>query len=356
MGRAMIILCLGLLIALGYTFIGTNNQVKRITASNAGYANLMQAKNSAQFAIQVAINNINEDPNWSENYNSEQTAWIDSLLGAETSLWIENVSQTTNDSGLQEETFRINATANYNGEEASVKTLYKKSELHFVPEFKSVISFSTDNFTFLMADSATLSGSDPMGSCSDMPGIITTSAADSSQIAGNNNGQIQGSPAIKVDEDASYTSFSELVSYLDEMPDVIHLPGSYTGSLGDSTSPGVYFVDSPVNIKSDISEGFGILVVREDGRLYYKGNTDIADKLTFNGLVIFEDAMDFKADHTPSISGSVVIGNTGPAPTLDVVLDGSIKIAYDCNAPKYARKASALIFDQDGFRRIVTFE
>lgn len=356
MGRAMIIICSGLIIALGYTILGANNQAERLTNSNVGYANRVQAHNSAQIAIQVGIENINEDPNWVENHDSEDKAWNDTINGAETTLWIEKVSEHTTDSGLKEETFRIHASATYGEQNASVTSLYEKSELHYVPDFKSVISFTSSNFTFLMADSASISGSDPNGSCDEMPGLIASTPSDSTEIAGNSNGQIQGNPAIQVDENASYTSFGELVDYLDSMSEVEHLSGNYSGALGDSTNPGVYFIDSPVDIQSDITEGFGILVIRDDGKLYYQGNSDIADQLTFRGLVIFEDAWDFHADNTPSISGSVVLNNSDSAPTLDVVLDGPITINYDCNAQKYARQASALIFDQDGFRRIVTFE
>jgi len=357
MGRAMIIICSGLIIALGYTILGTNNQAQRLTSTNVGYANQMQAQNAAQIAIQVGIENINEDPAWVDAHDTVSNAWNDTINGADTQLWIEKVSQTTNDSGLQEETFRIHANATFDGQSASVTSLYEKSELHYVPEFKSVMSFSSGNFTFVMADSATINGSDSMGSCEDLPGIMASSSADSTEIANNTgSGQIQGNPSIKVDESTSYTSYGELVDYLEGMSEVKHLTGNYSGTLGDSTSPGVYFVDSPVDIQSDISNGYGILVIQDDGKLYYQGNTDIADQLTFNGLVIFEDAWDFKADNTPSISGSVVLGNSDSAPTLDVVLDGSISINYDCNAQKYARQASALIFDQDGFRRIVTFE
>lgn len=357
MGRAMIIICSGLLIALGYVAISTSNRGKTVIQSNAGYANTYKAKNSAHLALQIAINKINEDPVWKDNHNTETNAWKDTLEGVETEVWIEALSDTI-DAGIREETFRIHANGSLENQQAKIISVYKKSDLHFVPEFKSVITFSTDNFTFLMADSASLNGSDPVGSCDDMPGIITTSAVDSSQIAGNSgSGQIQGNPAIKVDQNASYTSFGELVAYLNEMPDVWHLSGNYMGTLGDSTNPGVYIVDSQADIKSDIKEGYGILVIREFGKLLYKGNHDVTENLTFKGLLVFENARYFQTGNIPSISGSVVVGNTGSnPPTLDVVLDGSIKITYDCDAPKYARQASALIFDQDGFRRIVTFE
>lgn len=356
MGRAMLIICFGVLIALGVTMLGTNEQAQRISGVNAGYANRMQAQNAAQIAVQIGIENINEDPAWIDNHDTQAKAWNDSLIGAQTSLWIEKVSAGTNDSGLEEQTFRINAQANYSGQEARVTTLYEKSELHYVPEFKSVISITTNNFTFLMADTASISGSDPMGSCEDMPGIIAKTATDSAKIADNSgSGQIQGNPSVKVEE-VPYSSFNDLVSYLDEMPEVKHLSGIYSGSLGDSTSPGVYFIDSPVDITGGISDGYGILVIRDDGKLFYDGNSNVGEKLTFNGLVIFEDAWDFNARNTPSISGSVALGNTGDAPSVDIVLDGSIQINYDCDAQRYARQASALIFDQDGFRRIVTFE
>ena len=93
MGRAMIIICSGLIIALGYTILGTNNQAQRLTNSNVGYANQMQAQNAAQIAVQVGIENINEDPGWVDAHASESNAWNDNINGADTQLWVEKVSQ-----------------------------------------------------------------------------------------------------------------------------------------------------------------------------------------------------------------------------------------------------------------------
>lgn len=356
MGRAMLIICLGLLIVLGYTMIGSNNQAELMTASNAGYANRLKAQNAAQMAIQFAIDRINQNPDFSDTYSNESNTWDKTIDGAQTSLWVETISEITNDSGLKEKTFRITAESEVDEQQAKVISVYKKNQLHFVPEFKSVISFTNDNFTFLMTDSASLSGTDPIGGCENMPGIITSSEADSIQIANNSSGFIQGNPSIKVDSEVSFTSISELTSYLEGMPGIKQLSGNYMGALGDTTNPGVFFVNTPTDIKSDIDKGYGILVIRDEGRLYYQGENDIADQLTFSGLVIFENAQDFKTETTPSISGSVVIGTSETSPILDIVLDGSIEITHNCEAQKYARMASALIFDEDSFRRIVTFE
>jgi hypothetical protein len=356
MGRAMLIICLGLVIVLGYTMIGSNNQAELLTATNAGYANRLKAQNAAQMAIQFGIDKINSDSDFSENHASKSSAWNDTIEGAETNLWVETISQITNDSGLEEKTFRITAESEVQDQQAKVISVYEKNQLHFVPEFKSVISLTNDNFTFLMTDSASLSGSDPIGGCANMPGIITSSETDSSQIVSNATGVIQGDPPIKVDNDISFSSISELTTYLDGMSGVEQLSGNYMGALGDTTKPGVFFVNAPTDIKSDIDKGYGILVIRDEGRLYYQGDTDIANQLTFSGLVVFENAQDFKTETTPSISGSVVVGSEESSPALDIVLDGSIQISHNCEAQKYARMASALIFDEDSFRRVVTFE
>lgn len=345
-----------MVIVLGYMFLGTTNQASNLTGVNVGYANLTQAKNAAQMGVQLAVNKINAETGFEDTHYSEGTAYIDTMISAETRIWVEKVSETTNDSGLKEERLRINAVANYNGQQASMLSLYEKSELHYVPEFKSVISFNTSDFTFLMADSASVNGADPSASCQDMPGFITPTESDSSKIAQNSNGNVQGNPSIKVDTSASYTSFKELVTYLNGMSDAKHLSGTYTGTLGDSTSPDVFFVDSPVEISKDLTNGYGIIVFKDDGQLYYEDNTKVANNLTFSGLAVFEDAWDLKAEFAPSILGSIVVVHSESAPTLDVVLDGGMKIQFDCNAKKFARQASALVIDQNGFRRIVSFE
>ncbi|MDX1640001.1 MAG: hypothetical protein R3281_18730 [Balneolaceae bacterium] len=354
MGRALLIICSGVILAVSYIGIGTSEQGQRLATTNAGYAKMVKAKNAAQTAIQLAMNKINEDPTWDDNHSTEGTAWHHSFDDADIQLWVEILSGTSGNL-LKVDTLRIISRAQYFGKSAEVVSVYQKSALHYVPKFKSALQFASNQFNFNMNGSATLSGNDASGTCSDIPGIAVNDPNKYNDVD-DFESYVSGDPAVTTDTTLSYSPVDELIARLETMNGVTHLSGSYKGDMGTQDNPGVFFVDEPTTLSGGLSDGYGIMVVRTNGELEYEGELDVAGNFTFNGLVIFENAWTFSGSGTPSINGSVLVGNTSNTTDLDVDLTGTIDIQYDCRGQDYAELASAQLLKQNRYKRMTTFE
>ena len=115
MGRAMLIICAGVLISLGFVSMGTQSQGKRIIENNAGYAEFTQAKNRAHTAIQMAFQEINQDPTWPDNHGPNNK-WTPTIEGQTVELYI-----TDYDMGTNFDEFRIHSSPLYSATRNGVK-------------------------------------------------------------------------------------------------------------------------------------------------------------------------------------------------------------------------------------------
>lgn len=77
MGRPMLIIVMGLLVALGYTFMGMNNQRKAMTQGSVNAAEQAMAQNLAHTGIEFGINELSENPSWEEGENNTISKSID---------------------------------------------------------------------------------------------------------------------------------------------------------------------------------------------------------------------------------------------------------------------------------------
>jgi len=356
MGRAMLIIVTGVLVSMGYIGMAATQQARRITQSNAGYAEKVHARNVAQTAIQIAMNNINADPDWDENNATENNPWNTTIEDASVELYVQTLSSSSGGL-LDTDTLRIVSKAAFASKEHQVVSVYERSALHYVPKFKSAISLATNQFNFSISGNANVNGNDPSGGqCPDMPGISVMNSSSYDKVDDYGTDYIEGNPQVQIDPDLSYSPVDELIARLEVMAGVHHLSGNYKGTMGDSTNPGVFFIDSPTKLTGGIEEGYGIMVIRTDGELQYEGDLDVAGNFTFNGLVIFENAWNFDGKGTPAINGSVLVGNTTEGSDLTVDLNGTIDINYDCRGEVYAQLASANLLNQNRYRRMTTFE
>jgi hypothetical protein len=99
------------------------------------------------------------------------------------------------------------------------------------------------------------------------------------------------------------------------------------------------------------------MVIRSGGTLEYEGTLDVAGNFEFNGLIVFENAFDFKGRGTPSLNGSVLVGNTSTNnDIIDIDISGNLNLQYDCKAEEYAQRASASLLRQNRYIRLNTFE
>lgn len=372
MGRAMLIISAGAVIALGIIQLGIQSQRKGITENVIIAANDVQIRNKAYTAAQLAMERINESTGtW---HPKEDSPWVEVIDGDSISLYYTLHTTATPSAGsfayLDEDTVVIHSKSwykkskNNTRKEIQVISSYEKSALHFVPEFKSAMSFATDDFDISAGGSSSISGNDLSGDCGNRP-AITTISEDMAQDVENNVSDshlISDSTNVAYDSTLSYEPVDKLIARLSESEDTKFIEGPYKGALGSETDPGVFFVENDAKLTGGISEGYGILVVRSYGSLAYDSSgveLDIAGNFTFNGLVIFEDAYALDGKGTPTINGSVLVGkkdDENDNNIMDVDITGNLHIQYDCTAEKYAQVASAKGLKQNRYKRISTYE
>ena len=368
MGRAMLIICAGVLISLGFVSMGTQSQGKQIIKNNAGYAEFTQAKNRAHTAIQMAFQEMNKDSDWAKNHD-ESNKWKPTVEGQTVELYVDYFHDNPAFFGV--DSLRLFASTLYgedNSNTANIESVYTRNEIDLVPKFEGALTLASQYTKITTNGSASISGNNEAGhaGCSDKPGIVANNLdayndATSGTLQLQTKDAIQGDPNIGLDTSIKYDPTDELIARLAELSDVTKITGSYKGDMGTQDNPGVFFVEDQAKLTGGISEGYGIMVVKSDGALTLEEDgteLDLAGNFTFNGLVIFENAYNLDGKGTPTINGSVLVGNTEDysGQDLNIDLSGDIHIQYDCKGEDYANQAAAMAFQQARYKRIVTFE
>lgn len=361
MGRAMLIILSGVMVALGYIGLGTAHQGKIMIDRNVGYANFVTAKNTAHMAIQMAMQKMNEDSTWAEDHHAG-SRWTGEIDGRPFSLYTEYIHNSMD--YWSPDTVRLYSESNHGDldEPVEIVSVYEINSLDYVPDFKSPLTIATKNFSYSAGGSSAINGYDASGSgCSDKPGITVMDDNSKYLVESHTGNDLQGNPPVKKDTTLSYQPTDDLIERLVNTSYSKTISGSYKGDMGSKEYPGVFFVEDQARLTGGISEGYGILVVRSGGTMAYEDSTgaelDIAGNFKFNGLVIFENAYDFDGNGTPTISGSVLVGNTeGYSNQIDIDINGNLTLQYDCTAKNYAKKAAAMAVKQKKYKHIITFE
>lgn len=367
MGRAMLIILSGVIVALGYMGIGATEQGKRIITKNVDYAEFVKAKNAAHTAIQISMQKMNEDSTWGETHHSGNS-WKTTIDGSSTELYVEYIYDSPD--FWNPDTLRMVSTAEYlDDEEVKVISVYVKNPFSFVPKFKSPLTIATPYYNMQSGGSASIDGYDGTGACADQPGVTVMNSTAAADVQSSTSSiDVDGDPTIDTDTTLSYQPTDKLIDRLEEMEGTKFLPeGTYKGELGTPENPGVFFVEHDTKLNSgSIKEGYGILVIRKSGFMSLQDSTsstgtlDLAGNYTFNGLVIFENANVFDGTGTPTINGSVLVGHNleddpNPDP-IDINIRGNLHLQGDCTAEDYANKAAALTIKQNQYKRLSTFE
>ena len=356
MGRAMLIFATGSVIIFGTVQLGLFGQKEQLYKNTGEYASEYHAKNVAYTTIQLAMERLNEDATWEP---TQGNPWTSSAEGATTSLYYETIvaGATANDPDI----IRVYSSASYLDQESTIISTFSKQSLHFVPEFQAALSIATDNFTFNMSGSSSISGNEATGACADKPGVTVPDLSSSNKVvtgAGSKLTDISSSEgSVSIDPSVKYSPVDELVARLSNLPGAQTISGNYKGSLGSADNPGVFFVENYAKLTGGISAGYGIMVIRSGGELEYEGELSVAGNFEFNGLIIFENAFDFTGRGTPDLNGSVLVGNTpNNNDEIDIDLGGNLRLQYDCSAEGYAQQASAALLKQNRYTRLNTFE
>lgn len=340
MGRALLIMCAGFIVALSYTFIGMSTRGLSMTERNVNSFNELNAKNTAHSGINLAI----------RKYGESNGVWT----GPETVTW-EGAELAISIEEIKTDTIRVISESSYSGAQHRVEAAYDISQNQsLLPDFVTALSVANGTFGFSMGGSSSINGRDASGQCADRAGVTVPNASGVSTV-GEHSG-IDGNPddVATIDTSIDYQKVSELIAAL--APKAKHISGNYKGGLGTAENPQVTFVDSYTKLTGGIDPGHGILVIRSGGELELEGELFVAGNLIFNGLVIFENAYKFTGRGTPNINGSVIVGYSGPYGSTDIDVNGDIHIQYDCEKKKYADKAVSNLMNTTYFQQISLYE
>jgi hypothetical protein len=355
LGRGILIVASGATVIFGSIQLGLLGQKKSVNEATADYAYENHIKNAAYNGLQLGMEELGKDENWSATESSPWTTTIDDV---DVTVYYENLGMGA--TPLDADTVRVYSSALYKGETANLVSTYTRTPLDIVPEFNSALSLTTNKFKFNLLGGSTIRGNDASGVCTDKPGVIVKDLVSSTKVvlgAGLNIINILSTVTqIQIDPSISYDATASLVANLEGKPGVVNVNGSYNGNFGTAANPGVFFVDNYANVTSGVTSGYGIMIIRSGGELNYSGSTSVSTSLEFNGLVVFEDALDFNGFNTPSVNGSVIVGSVGGSSLLDMYLGGGLDIQYDCSAQDHAKIAAANLLKENKYKRLSTFE
>ncbi len=368
MGRAMLIIVAGVLFSVGLMGINTANQGMALTERTVNYAEFTMGKNAAHTAIQMAMQEINQDPDFPYTYGSSNNPWIVEVQGLEVKLHVDIIPS---DDYWEPDFIWVYSRApmgdQHNNVTVEVKSHYLVQPFSsLVPDFVSAISFPTDNFTLEGGGNAKIFGSSPHSECEDKPPFTVASSEHGIKTDDFKSENLTGQePLVTVDEELSYRPTDEMIARLKNAEHTV-ISNNYKGDLGSAEKPGVFFVeDAYAKLAGGAPEGFGILIVRSTGALsvdgeVYDAELDVVGNFKWNGLIIFENADAFTGAGTPKVNGSVIVGRTDEDSsfpgTTKVNMTGNAEIQYDCLAEKYAKMAAADAVKQNKYTLVVSTE
>lgn len=359
MGRAMLILCAGALIAMGYFSLSTSKQGRTLTEHTVNYADYVMAKNAAHTAIQMSMQNINKDDTWAGTHD-QNNPWKTTINDRAVELYtVYNPSPNFWDP----DDLRLISNAKHNNISVQVISQYLKEPFSaLVPDFTGALQLPTEIGTFNVDGNAHgINGTPPPGhNCPESKPPVTVNSDTTKQKVEAAGTNLDGD--VVVDPSLNYEPTDELIARLYNSGNAITVNSDYSSQLGTADNPGVFFIEGDVKLTGQQSQGFGIMVIRSGGNMDYEGedgsSLSVAGNFEFNGLIIFENAYDFDGRGTPTINGSVLVGSTPDytGDPINIDLGGNININYDCKGEDYAKQAAALAVEQYKYTRVVTTE
>lgn len=307
MGRAMLIIVTGLMVTMGYTFMGMSNQKASITSQNVSSANKAMAKNMAHTGIQFAINELKENSSWPENQTKSETidgttieySWVD--YESDPNL-IQITAKTTHN--------KTNTT------DEIVTTIEKEPtiDLSMIPGAMGVYGENSQ---------VTINGEPPSIDGRDYNMDETTPNGDTeSYKAGAAGVNSEAETFTSTDEDLltgdpDYNEDPDLDSqFLHDDLENKYLPNAetYDGSnLGTVDHPNIVTVEG-TNDKVN-ANGSGILIVRPGAKLTLGGT------YKYYGLIIVQGTLELKG--TPQVYGSILFTDNSTVDVEDA--DGDVE-------------------------------
>jgi hypothetical protein len=330
MGRASLLLVMGLGVVFGIIGMSMRGSTNHLVTAQAGYFKYSEARNLARMAVHTTLRayDRNLDPIPTSGSFSGGSYHVVIAESADT-MWITSTG-TLADSSYTMKVKLLRTTKPF-------------------PAVNSAIGIRATPVSFSMNAKAQVDGrnydaeGDDLVGSGDVAGVATMKKADSTTVKTAGGANIFGNPPVKVDT-TTIDPLPFLSEYKSSADYNYNTSGTYGGnySWGTSSHPTIVYCnagdDTSYSIKfaGNVS-GYGILVVR--GNVQFNGTFD------FFGLVVvdgFNTVVQFGAAGTPQIVGGVIVaGNAGASVTLKGT-GTTAKVKYSEEALEKAKKINKL--------------
>lgn len=334
MGRAMLLLCSGLVIVFGMIQVSLSAKQQTMVEINATYANSLIARMQASSGMERALNRLFNNPDWRTNNGDAWTVTVDGWTTTITS--VDDSVDDTLDPGQ----VRITATCTANGVTETSMAVLQRGEGMPLPETEGAMGIFTENLNLSISGSAFLiSGNDtnPDGTAGTeppLPGMAVSSEAAYDEIMASlspsQQSRVQGSggtPAVVLDPTMDADALQAFFDAVIENPDEYY-PGNHTasgaGSLGTPEDPKIIVVDGTLEVRN--ATGAGIIVITESGSLDARGNFD-----NYQGLILIQGNADMTRGNI-NIRGAMMFGGSNPSLQIDIDFRGNVNVSYSSQA------------------------
>ncbi len=318
MGRALVIILAGMVIAIGYTFMGISSQRESMRKRNVNTFYSAKATNLAYTGIQMAIK-IKNDTTWT---NPQKIDIEDGKL----KLTLQVIES---DSIIQ---FTSHASLN-GADETVIYTFDVSKKQPILPMFPGALSsVGNGDLNFKEGNSKVHFDGNPPDTtdCPTKPGLIVPDSTDVDNYT-NNETISSVDHSEDYENPIEYEEIAKIIESLKPHATIVEDDASFTDE------PQVYFIDDRVRLAGQ-TEGWGILVVRNDAILDIDADLDASGQFEFHGLVIFENETNFSGTGKAIFDGAVIAA-TNNYSTFDIKANGNFVAQYNCEAKDYADDA-----------------
>lgn len=333
MGRAGLLLVMGLGVAFGWISGNIRDSVGLLTESQIGYYKYSYARNYARLALNRHLRYVDRGITPPTSVTFEDGSYAVSTTSIGDTLWVRTVGM------YAESTYTMAA-----------KLLFTPKPF---PTAKSAIGMSANDANLNISGKASVDGRNynadgtALVGSGNLPGVTVSNSADSAEIVNDASVAPYISGSIKVDVESEKLDPSVFISEYESSVDYIfNTPGTVAGNhvFGSSEHPvivvcnvGTSDTNFSIKFTGDIV-GYGILAIN--------GNVKFAGSFQWFGLVMAygeENVISFEAVGNPRIVGGVMVVGDEVNLTLKGTGTGG-KVLYSEAALDKARRIGKLLY------------
>ncbi|MHB9012651.1 MAG: hypothetical protein ACYC49_10580 [Ignavibacteriaceae bacterium] len=289
MGKAVLIVTLGLSIIIGILIVNLNaNSTRGLQTSVDSYSE-MQSRLIANSGVEIYLEKLRRNKSLTGNFIGN------SLMGGSYDVYISGP-----DSNLT-----VRSVGHFNGNDHTCIVTAKRSPIS-IPNITSAIYVSTADLGLHLSGNMYIDGTDHSAEPGpSLPGIGVNSPTDSAYIINNIKPNISNSilglggyPSVSTV--SSNTDWSSVTQNFIFAADTTISTGTYSsGTLGTASNPKITYANGNVNF-SGTGSGYGIMVVN--------GNLSMSGNFSFTGIVIVygQDSISTNSQGSSGILGATI--------------------------------------------------